>query len=163
MSNFEKVSTFNKVFGVTTHETLQKDIFTKDPKLVNLRLSLIKEEVQELEDAIKNHDMPEVIDALADILYVVYGAGVSFGINLDKAFDIVHRSNMSKICPTEELAQKTVANYKKLYEKGKSPYDSPAYKKEDSDLGYIVYNQNTGKVLKNIEYNAVNFTNFSNN
>ena len=160
MSNFDKVTTFNKVFGVTTHDTLQPEIFTKDPKLVNLRLSLIKEEVKELEEAIQNHDMPEVIDALADILYVVYGAGASFGINLDKAFDIVHSSNMSKICPTEELAQKTVENYKRLFEEGKSPYDSPAYKKEETGLGYIIYNQSTGKVLKNIKYNAVDFTNF---
>ena len=160
MSNFDKVVTFNKVFGVPVHETVQKKIFTQNPKLVDLRLSLIKEEVKELEEAIQNHDMPEVIDALADILYVVYGAGASFGINLDKAFDIVHSSNMSKICPTEELAQKTVENYKRLFEEGKSPYDSPAYKKEETGLGYIIYNQSTGKVLKNIEDNAVDFTNF---
>ena len=160
MSNFDKVVTFNKVFGVPVHETVQKKIFTQNPKLVDLRLSLIKEEVKELEEAIQNHDMPEVIDALADILYVVYGAGASFGINLDKAFDIVHSSNMSKICPTEELAQKTVENYKRLFEEGKSPYDLPAYKKEETGLGYIIYNQSTGKVLKNIEYNAVDFTNF---
>ena len=116
MSNFDKVVTFNKVFGVPVHETVQKKIFTQNPKLVDLRLSLIKEEVKELEEAIQNHDMPEVIDDLADILYVVYGAGASFGINLDKAFDIVHSSNMSKICPTEQMAQKTVENYKRLFE-----------------------------------------------
>ena len=62
--------------------------------------------------------MVETIDALADILYVVYGAGASFGIDLDKAFDIVHRSNMSKLCQTEEDAIETVRIYKEKYDNG---------------------------------------------
>ena len=103
-TNFEKVIEFNDGFGVTVNNTLQKDVFKQEPSLVKLRLDLILEEVKELKDAVDNHDMTETIDALADILYVVYGAGASFGINLDKAFDIVHKSNMSKLCETEEDA-----------------------------------------------------------
>ena len=63
-SNFEKVVEFNKSFGVPTHTSVQKDIFTKDPKLVKLRLDLIKEEVNELEDAVNSHDIVETIDKL---------------------------------------------------------------------------------------------------
>ena len=75
-------------------DSIQTNIFKEDPNLVRLRLELISEEFKELIDATNEHDMVETIDALADILYVVYGAGASFGIDLDKAFDIVHRSNM---------------------------------------------------------------------
>ena len=110
MSNFNKVVEFNKSFGVTTHNTPQKQIFIQDEKLVKLRKDLILEEVEELVDAMKNHDMVETTDALADILYVVYGAASSFGIDIDKAFDIVHKSNMSKLCTTE--AHETIHNSK---------------------------------------------------
>jgi len=159
-SNFEKTINFNKSFNVPTFETVQNNIFTENPKLVEFRLKLIREEVQELEEAVKNHDMAETIDALADILYVVYGAGVSLGINLDKAFNIVHESNMSKMCKTEEIAKRTVEKYKDDYKMKKHPYDSPDYKPSKS--GFIVYNKSTGKVLKSIEYNAVDFSNYSN-
>jgi hypothetical protein len=160
LTNFQKVDHFNKTFGVTTHNTLQKNIFDKDPKLVQLRLDLITEEVQELKDAIKEKDMNETIDALTDILYVVYGAGSSFGINLDKSFDIVHESNMSKLCRNEEVAKETVEWYKKEYEEGRLPYDTPTYRKDDKSDKYIVYNESTGKIIKSREYNAVNFSKF---
>lgn len=157
-SNFEKVVEFNKSFGVPVSSSVQKDIFTKDPKLVALRLSLIMEEVNELKEAIDNHDMVETIDALADILYVVYGAGASFGIDLDKAMGLVHDSNMSKVCNSEDVAKKTVAWYKEQYESGKQPYDSPAYRPDPVDSSkFVVYNESTGKILKSIEYSPVSF------
>lgn len=111
MSNFEKVRDFNLQFGVKSFDTPQPEIFKEDPKLVELRMNLIREEMRELEDAVKDHDYKETVDALSDILYVVYGMGVSIGMNLDKAFDIVHSSNMSKLCKDEEEAQKTVSWY----------------------------------------------------
>lgn len=158
-SNFDKVTTFNRSFGVTTHTEPQTDIFTKDPKLVALRLSLITEEVNELKEAIENHDFTETIDALADILYVVYGAGSSFGIDLDKAFHLVHESNMSKVCRNEDVANRTVEWYKEQYADNKLPYDSPAIRPDPIDpTKYVVYNESTGKVLKSIEYNPVSFT-----
>ena len=156
-SNFQKVQEFNKVFGVPRTNKLYKNVFDDDKKLVKLRLDLIKEEVGELEEAIQNKDMKEVIDALSDILYVVYGAGDSFGIDLDHTFDMVHSSNMSKSCNNEELAIRTVEDYQKKYDAGNSPYDSPAYRFDEESGLYIVYNKNTGKILKSIEYNAVNF------
>lgn len=93
MTNFERVKEFMKTFG---QEIKKKAIFP-EKKIQDLRISLIEEELQELKQAIKNKDIKEVADALTDILYVTYGAGHSFGIDLDKCFDEVQRSNMSKL------------------------------------------------------------------
>ena len=93
MSNFNKVGTFMKTFG---QEVKTKPSFSSD-KINKLRISLIKEELDELQEAMKNNDLLEVADALTDILYVTYGAGHAFGIDLDKCFDEVQNSNMSKL------------------------------------------------------------------
>ena len=93
MTNFEKVGIFMKTFGqeVKTSPSLSSE------KINSLRISLIKEELEELSTAINQNDLLEVADALTDILYVAYGAGHAFGINLDKCFDEVQASNMSKL------------------------------------------------------------------
>ena len=93
MTNFEKVRLFMKTFGqeVKTNPSLS----TK--KINDLRISLINEELDEFREAIKNDNIKEVADALTDILYVTYGAGHAFGIDLDKCFEEVQRSNMSKL------------------------------------------------------------------
>ena len=93
MTNFEKVGIFMKAFGqeVKTKAELSND------KINELRISLINEELEELKKAIKDNDILEVADALTDILYVAYGAGHAFGINLDKCFNEVQESNMSKL------------------------------------------------------------------
>ena len=93
MTNFESVKKFMQTFG---QETRTKASFPND-KIVNLRIDLIREELSELDEAIKKKDIKEVADALTDILYVTYGAGHAFGINLDKCFDEVQSSNMSKL------------------------------------------------------------------
>ncbi len=93
MTNFDKVGTFMKTFG---QEVKTKPSFSTD-KINKLRLDLIKEELTELTEAINNNDLLEVADALTDILYVTYGAGHAFGINLDKCFAEVQNSNMSKL------------------------------------------------------------------
>jgi predicted HAD superfamily Cof-like phosphohydrolase len=93
MSNFDKVGTFMKTFG---QEVKTKPSFSSD-KINKLRIDLIKEELEELQEAMKNNDLLEVADALTDILYVTYGAGHAFGIDLDKCFDEVQNSNMSKL------------------------------------------------------------------
>ncbi|MDC0943994.1 nucleoside triphosphate pyrophosphohydrolase family protein [Candidatus Pelagibacter sp.] len=93
MSNFNKVGTFMKTFG---QEVKNKPSFSSD-KINKLRIDLIKEELDELQEAMKNNDLLEVADALTDILYVTYGAGHAFGINLDKCFEEVQNSNMSKL------------------------------------------------------------------
>ena len=93
MTNFNKVGTFMKTFG---QEVKTKPSFSTD-KINKLRLDLIKEELTELTEAMNNKDLLEVADALTDILYVTYGAGHAFGINLDKCFQAVQESNMSKL------------------------------------------------------------------
>ena len=93
MSNFNKVKTFMKTFG---QDVKTKPSFSTD-KINSLRYDLIKEELEELKVAMENKDLLEVADALTDILYVTYGAGHAFGINLDKCFEEVQNSNMSKL------------------------------------------------------------------
>ena len=93
MTNFESVKKFMQTFGqeVKTNASFPKD------KIISLRLDLIREELLELQEAIENKDIKEVADALTDILYVTYGAGHAFGVNLDKCFAEVQNSNMSKL------------------------------------------------------------------
>ena len=106
MTNFNSVKKFMEVFG---QEVKTKAEFPSE-KIIKLRLNLIQEELDEFEQALKNKDLKEVADALTDILYVTYGAGHAFGIDLDKCFEEVQRSNMSKL----------VENGKPIYnEKGK--------------------------------------------
>ena len=154
-SNFQKVLEFNKAFGVKSNTTIQHDIFDKDPKLVNYRLSLIEEEVQEFKDAIKDKNMTEILDSIGDILYVVYGAATAFGFDADQVFQIVQDSNMSKLCKTEEDAQETVRRYQTEVPQR---YDSPAYRRSDDGIHWVVYNQSTMKILKNYKYTAADFT-----
>ena len=93
MTNFEKVGNFMKTFGqeVKTKSGLSTE------KINKLRVSLINEELEEFKEAIKNNDLKEAADALTDILYVTYGAGYAYGIDLDKCFKEVQRANMSKL------------------------------------------------------------------
>ena len=93
MTNFEKVRLFMTTFG---QEVKKKSGLSSD-KINNLRINLIEEELIELKDAVNNKDIREVADALTDILYVTYGAGHAFGINLDDCFEEVQKSNMSKL------------------------------------------------------------------
>ena len=93
MTNFEKVGLFMSTFG----QEVKKKSELSSEKINSLRLSLIQEELDELTKAMKENDILEVADALTDILYVTYGAGHAFGINLDKCFDEVQKSNMSKL------------------------------------------------------------------
>tara|TARA_B100001057_G_C22797272_1_gene930137 strand:+ start:1070 stop:1444 length:375 start_codon:yes stop_codon:yes gene_type:complete len=93
MSNFKKVEKFMTTFG---QEVKQKPSFPSD-KILKLRYDLILEELEEFKEALKNKDIKEVADALTDILYVTYGAGHAFGIDLDKCFEEVQNSNMSKL------------------------------------------------------------------
>ena len=93
MTNFGKVGHFMKTFGQEIK--IKPGLSTE--KINKLRVNLINEELEEFKEAIKNNDLKEVADALTDILYVTYGAGHAFGINLDKCFNEVQQSNMSKL------------------------------------------------------------------
>ena len=93
MTNFEKVGLFMKTFG----QEIKTNAGFSSEKINSLRINLIEEELEELKEAIKKKDLKETIDALTDILYVTYGAGHAFGVNLDKCFEEVQNSNMSKL------------------------------------------------------------------
>ena len=93
MSNFQSVKKFMQTFG----QEVKNKVEFPNKKIVQLRYELIKEELEELRQAIKDNDIKEVADALTDILYVTYGAGHAFGIDLDKCFNEVQQSNMSKL------------------------------------------------------------------
>ncbi len=110
MSNFESVKKFMEIFG---QEIKEKAGFPDD-KITSLRYELIKEELDELKEAIDNKDIKEVADALTDILYVTYGAGHAFGVNLDRCFEEVQNSNMSKL----DLNGKPIYNEKGKVMKG---------------------------------------------
>ena len=117
MSNFQSVKKFMQTFG---QEVKDKTEFP-DKKIVQLRYDLIKEELDELNQAIKDKDIKEVADALTDILYVTYGAGHAFGIDLDKCFNEVQRSNMSKLG----------ADGKPIYNENGKVMKGPNYSKPD--------------------------------
>jgi len=132
------------------HKTFQHPIHTSpiipDPERCQLRVSLIAEELRELEEAIEAGDLVEIADALCDIQYVLSGAVLEFGMG-DKfveLFNEVQRSNMSKSCSTEEEAQATVAHYQ-------NERDTPCYYKE-VDGKYLVFRSSDQKTLKSIAY-----------
>jgi predicted HAD superfamily Cof-like phosphohydrolase len=153
LTNFNKVKEFNTIFGVEREKEFIPETFNNEA-LVRLRMDLIREEMRELEDAVRDRDRKETVDALADILYGVYGMGDCLGVDLDKAFDIVHSSNMSKLADTEEQARASVELYRL---EGK--YDTPSYRPIETPRGlkYLIFNVSSGKVLKNKDYIPANF------
>jgi predicted HAD superfamily Cof-like phosphohydrolase len=156
MTNFQKVQEFNELFGAIRHNTPNKDILDNN-KLIKFRMDLIREEMKELEEAVQNKDYVETVDALSDILYVVYGMGDAIGVNLDDAFKLVHESNMSKLCDTEKQAIETVEWYKEQFKLGLQPYDTPNYRSRiiGNKEYFVVYNESTSKILKSIYYQPV--------
>ncbi len=157
-TNYQKVVEFNKKFGVTVFDKPQLDIFDKDPASIKLGMDLIREEMRELEEGVKNKDYVEVIDAIGDILVVVNGLAARIGCDADVCMGLVHESNMSKLCKSEDEATNTVTWYKEQFEQKKLPYDSAGYKRSDDGKYWVVYNQSSGKILKSINYSPVNFS-----
>ena len=119
MTNFEKVGLFMKTFGQEVK--IKAGLSTE--KINELRISLVNEELEEFKEAIKSNDLKEVADALTDILYVTYGAGHAFGINLDKCFEEVQQSNMSKLSEDGEP----------IYNESGKVMKGPKYFKPDLD------------------------------
>lgn len=154
-TDFQKVVDFNYNFGVITSKEFEPkpNIIKDDPNQVEFCLKLIREEVKELEEAVKTNDYVETVDALADIMYVVLGMSARIGINMDVAFDIVHNNNMSKLCVSEEEAQNSVKYYN--LNKETQGYDSPNYRKAPDNVHWVVYNESTKKILKSINWRPV--------
>lgn len=149
MSFSQKLREFHEKFEMDIRDEPYMELFD-DEKLLNLRFKLIEEEFNEMKEAIKNKDIVELLDSLIDMEYVITGMGISCGFDMDKAFELVHESNMSKLCDTEEDAKESVKWYKET-----RPEFQPAYRKTKDGLKWLVYDVLTGKVLKNKYYKAV--------
>lgn len=149
-TNFNMVGEFHRVFGHPITTEPQYNIFDTNDKLVKFRQALIDEENNEFKEGCEKKDLIEVADALTDMLYVIYGAGHAFGINLDKTFIEVQKSNMSKLCKTEEEAKTTV----EWYINNDTRYKNPQYK-QSGDY-FIVYDETTSKILKSINFKLPN-------
>lgn len=137
---------------MTNFHKLQQNINTYIKKS---DLTIIQESFQKLEFVVNEKCVDDILPGLAKLLLATYKLGIDYGVNLDKALYLIHESNMSKLCNTEELAKDTVADYVRLYESGESPYDTPEYKLSDDEKYYIVFNGSTKKILKSIKYNVV--------
>jgi predicted HAD superfamily Cof-like phosphohydrolase len=138
------VSKFHKTFN---HPILSEPQIPPKNR-AELRLSLLKEELEELEEAVKNDDLVEAADALCDLQYVLAGAILEFGMGekFSELFTEVQRSNMSKVCRSEEEAQATINHYK-------TQNQDAFYEKKDDF--YLVYRKTDNKTLKSINYSAV--------
>ena len=151
-TNFEKVTEFNTAFEAVVNTVPKLDIFRSDPELVKNRLALITEEYNELREAIENRDLVETVDALCDLLYVTEGFFNALGVDATKAFDVVHSSNMTKLCTLEEEAKLSVDKYR---EEGR--YKEPSYRLSRCGRYWIVFDAATKKILKNINYVSADF------
>ena len=162
---------FKQIFNVdivnTNFTTLKKMYFTEN----NLNEKNMYQKLNELYVKFVNYELEfrkvmlsgdgefdKVVTLLIMMIVTSYRMGMILKFDVDEAFKLVHESNMSKLCKTEEEAQKTVDDYKKKYDDCSSPYDSPYYYKKEKY--YVVKNQSTGKVLKSINYTAVNLQKF---
>lgn len=152
MSFADKLREFHEKFEMDIRDQPYMDLFNNE-KLLNLRMKLIKEEWEELQEAVSNKDIVEVLDAIIDMHYVLSGFCVSCGFDEDRAFELVHQSNMSKLCDTEEQAKETVELYLQT-----KPQFKPAYRKTKDGSKWLVFDELTGKVLKNKYYKAVDLS-----
>lgn len=150
MSNFNKTQVIIKMFSnVKEYKLNIKDTMFKE-NLNTINSSLIKN-FDKLRDSCKTKNFDDVIINIYNVIKYTYLFGIQIGCNLDVSFGIVHDSNMTKICDSEDLAIKTVQNYKDNDKR----YDSPNYKK--NDFGYVIYNESSGKILKSMNYTPANF------
>ncbi|MEQ8879109.1 MAG: nucleoside triphosphate pyrophosphohydrolase family protein [Cyclobacteriaceae bacterium] len=155
----DKIDSLNQVaeFHKTFHHPVLEKPTIPDEKRCELRVSLIAEELKELQEAIEDKDIVEIADALCDIQYVLSGAVLEFGLGekFVQLFDEVQRSNMSKACDSEDEAQATVAYYEK--ERKTACY----YRKEDGK--YLVFRKGDNKTLKSINYSPADLKKILNN
>jgi predicted HAD superfamily Cof-like phosphohydrolase len=160
-TNFEVTKNIMTHFFLnTTALTSPKNFFKQFVSLTSLR-NLVNSYFAELEAELINlstycdkHNFRGVIDTTLEIIYCTYMLGILMGVNLDISVNMVHDSNMSKICSTEEEANTTVEWYKS----NETRYDSPNYRK--CPYGYVIFNESTGKILKNINYKPVDLSEF---
>jgi len=147
---------FNMVKNQTNYINLNRpvsELFNDHKKQVNISLSLIKVHLKLLQNSLETFNYNEIVVNLVNLTYHTYELGCILNIDLDKSFNIVHKSNMSKLCNTIEEAKLTVENYTE----NDTRYDTPSYRKSDLGDYYVVYNESTNKILKSINYTPANF------
>jgi len=157
ISNFRKIMAYKKMAGVISTIPIL-DIFTKNNLLVVGNMTNIDADMAILENFVGLKNYKETIYALTKLLCSVYCMGLDIGMDMDKAFNLVHESNMSKLCSSEKEAIDTVLWYLKEYKENRLPYDSPNYRKSDDGKYWVVFNASSGKILKSINYNVVDLT-----
>ena len=150
---FKKVKIFNSVSGAEVYEKYSETNFENE-KLLKFRYDLIKEEAEEIREALENKDYGEIIDGCCDVIYVALGLMDAMGINGDKAFQYVQDCNMSKFCDTEEDAKKSVQKY---LDDENCVYDSPDYRYNEKSGKWVIFNKSTGKILKAYHFKAPDF------
>ena len=150
MSNFYKTQTIIKMFSdIKEYSTnISKYMFKENLNTIN---KSIINNFNKLKNACDSKNFDDVVINVYNVIKYTYLFGIHIGCNLDESFAIVHDSNMTKICDSEELAIKTVQNYKENDKR----YDSPNYK--ENEFGYVIYNESTGKILKSMNDTPANF------
>ena len=153
LTNFETTSELNG--NPKEYWKHSREIFKFLGFHVKYRILNIMYTTANLKIDIQVEDFKSMLQNLNHLLYLTYSLGHVLHMNLNESFDVVHNSNMTKLCCSEEEAISTVENYKN----NDSRYDSPAYRKSDLGNYYVVYNESTGKILKSINYVPANFSN----
>lgn len=166
--------------GINVKEVIDYDAMSNEG-ITKTMLFPIYRWTKQLEERVNNRDFEGVKHTLTKIIAMVYAVGARYGINIDESYDIVHSSNMTKFCKTEDLAQKTVESYRQKYQKlkeehncpeseeevkkwqddliaqGVNVYDSANYRKSSDGKYFVVFNESTNKILKSIEYTPAKF------
>lgn len=157
-SNFIKTLLFGNSFNVTPKSFLDNLTDPSFNQIFNNYIESLVESYNSLEEETKARSFTNTINSTLEVIYLTYVIGTLIGVNLDKSIKMVHESNMSKICSSEAEAQQTVQWYKE----NETRYDSPCYRKSEFLDGYVVFNESTGKILKNVNYHAVDLSGFLN-
>lgn len=147
---------FGNSFNVTPKTFLDRYTDPSFNQIFNNYIDNLGEAYDNLETETKTANFTNTINSTMEVLYLTYVIGNIMGVDLDKSIQMVHESNMSKICSSEEEAQKTVQWYKE----NETRYDSPCYRKSEFTDGFVVFNESTGKILKNVNYHAVDLSEF---
>jgi len=149
------VKEFHTVFEHPHPVVLDNNVLSNNKKLIQFRIDLIEEELRELKDAVRDDDLTEVVDALGDLEYVLNGMAIAIGVDLPKVTKLVHESNMTKLCKTEQEALDTIEYYKTL--KGFENV-TVGYRPSPAGFGFVVYNVSTSKVLKSMYFKLPDFS-----
>ena len=147
---------FGNSFNVTPKTFLDSYTDPSFNQIFNSYIDKLVDAYDNLESESKLGNFTNTINATLEVLYLTYVIGSIIDVDLDKSIKMVHESNMSKICSSEEEAQQTVHWYKE----NESRYDSPCYRKSEFLDGFVVFNESTGKILKNVNYHAVDLSGF---